>query len=251
MKPLFALDRELQTQPFSSDCDGDGEVASCRRIAAGYAQVEQAIAVLSDMASGVSYIYYGATAECLGIASRNVTEVVSSIWEQTILERVHVDDLQEKYLQELRFFHFVKHLPPAQRADYGLVNLLRMRDADGLWHSVLHRLFYLSAGGGRTLRMALCLYTICPEGFMAANRVVELSTGRVVEVAQGAGRTILSEREQRVLRMIDGGLSSKEIAEACMISVHTVSRHRQNILQKLRVKNSIEACRAAKALHIL
>jgi len=35
------------------------------------------------------------------------------------------------------------------------------------------------------------------------------------------------------------------------ISVNTVSRHRQEILGKLQVKNSIEACRIAKELQLL
>ena len=35
------------------------------------------------------------------------------------------------------------------------------------------------------------------------------------------------------------------------ISIHTVSRHRQEILGKLQVKNSIEACRLAKNLRLL
>lgn len=35
------------------------------------------------------------------------------------------------------------------------------------------------------------------------------------------------------------------------ISVHTVSRHRQNILEKLRVGNATEACRVARGLGLL
>ena len=34
-------------------------------------------------------------------------------------------------------------------------------------------------------------------------------------------------------------------------SVHTVSRHRQEILGKLQVKNSIAACRVAKDLKLI
>lgn len=62
---------------------------------------------------------------------------------------------------------------------------------------------------------------------------------------------ILSDREKQILRLIDKGLMSKEIASQLSISVHTVSRHRQEILGKLQVKSSIEACRVAKELGIL
>lgn len=64
-------------------------------------------------------------------------------------------------------------------------------------------------------------------------------------------RNILSEREKEILRCIRKGLSSKEIAAALYISVNTVNRHRQNILEKLSVSNSIEACRAAELMKLL
>lgn len=64
-------------------------------------------------------------------------------------------------------------------------------------------------------------------------------------------RNILSEREKEILCCIRKGLSSKEIAAALYISVNTVNRHRQNILEKLSVGNSIEACRAAELMKLL
>ena len=64
-------------------------------------------------------------------------------------------------------------------------------------------------------------------------------------------RNILSEREKEILRCLRKGLSSKEIAAALYISVNTVNRHRHNILEKLSVGNSIEACRAAELMKLL
>ena len=46
-------------------------------------------------------------------------------------------------------------------------------------------------------------------------------------------------------------MMSKEIASTLSISINTVNRHRQNILEKLHVSNSIEACRIAKGLKLL
>ena len=44
---------------------------------------------------------------------------------------------------------------------------------------------------------------------------------------------------------------SKEIALLLSISIHTVNRHRQNILSKLKADTSIEACRIAEYMHLI
>lgn len=62
--------------------------------------------------------------------------------------------------------------------------------------------------------------------------------------------SILSEREKEILELIRKGMRSKEIASELHISINTVNRHRQNILSKLSVSNSIEACRAAEIMKL-
>ncbi len=61
----------------------------------------------------------------------------------------------------------------------------------------------------------------------------------------------LSEREKTVLKLVGKGLYSKEISEQLAISVHTVNTHRQRILEKLNVDNSLEAVRYAAAHGLL
>jgi len=41
-----------------------------------------------------------------------------------------------------------------------------------------------------------------------------------------------SDREMEILKLIESGLGSKEIAEKLFLSVHTVNTHRRNILEK-------------------
>ncbi|WP_353885389.1 LuxR C-terminal-related transcriptional regulator [uncultured Bacteroides sp.] len=75
--------------------------------------------------------------------------------------------------------------------------------------------------------------------------------GQMTEIGKQDSTRILSVREKQVLSLIDKGLTSKKIAETLSISINTVSRHRQEILGKLQVKNSIEACRVAKDLKLI
>lgn len=61
----------------------------------------------------------------------------------------------------------------------------------------------------------------------------------------------LTPREHDVLGLIQQGLLSKEIAAKLFISVNTVHIHRQKILQKMRVSNSIEAVEVGRKCGIL
>ncbi len=47
----------------------------------------------------------------------------------------------------------------------------------------------------------------------------------------------LTDRERQVLRMIAQGMSNREIAEALVLSVKTVERHRANVMEKLGLHN--------------
>lgn len=244
------LNGVLLRQEFSTQRIGE-ELSLYQRMAQGYAQVEQALAVLSDMRANRSYIYYGGFARILGMDCPNESEVVESLWEEPILRRIPTEDLQEKCLQELRFFRFMQHLPKGQRANYYHVAKLRMRDASGQSIWVRHRIFYVSSLVDNSLWLSLCLYNPLVVDVPASGMVVHALTGQTQLLNRQDSLQLLTSREVQVLRLIAQGELSKRIAELCAISVHTVSRHRQNILTKLKVRTSIEACRIAKELGLI
>lgn len=241
------LDKEFLTQAFGEEKTTEEISKVYERIARSYAQVENAVAVLSDLYAGVSHIYFGGLSETLGIAERGDAYVVRSVWEEEILRLIDPDDLQEKYLQELRFFRFLKRVPKNRRTDFYLTGRLRMRDAANGRLPIQHRLFYVP-GANESLRMALCLYNSFPGEAAPGYRVVNSANGHVVHLADRTDCDILSGREKEVLRLIGNGATSRDTARTLSVSVHTVNRHRQNILAKLRVKNSLEACRMAKEM---
>ncbi len=61
----------------------------------------------------------------------------------------------------------------------------------------------------------------------------------------------MSNREIEVLKMLDKGVSNKEVADALFISPETVKRHLSTIYRKLDVKNRHQAVVGAKSLGIL
>jgi DNA-binding NarL/FixJ family response regulator len=55
----------------------------------------------------------------------------------------------------------------------------------------------------------------------------------------------LTLRELEVTKLIAEGLTSEEVAETLMIAKNTVNRHRDNILEKLGMRNRVELTRYA------
>ncbi len=66
-----------------------------------------------------------------------------------------------------------------------------------------------------------------------------LNGGKVEEARE------LSEREKEVLQLIVSGLANKEMAERLTLSVRTVEKHRQKIMQKLGIHKATELVRFA------
>ena len=56
----------------------------------------------------------------------------------------------------------------------------------------------------------------------------------------------LTVRERQIARLLDEGLSNKEIAIQLCIEVATVKNHVHNILEKLNVQRRAEAVTAAR-----
>lgn len=241
------LEQKLLRQPFAGELDKDLDY---RLTAARYAQIENAIAVLSDMKSNTSYICYGGLVERLGIGRRGNYLDIGSIWEEDIFGCIHSDDLEAKHLEELRFYHFVMSLAPEVRPDYYLHSHLRMKDAAGQYLKVLHRMFYLAYDANGCARLALCLYNLSTSD-ASEHFIINSLTGETLAPETYSCEHLLSNRECEILKLIEQGYMSKEIASELFISVNTVNRHRQNILMKIQATNSVEACRIAKSLNLL
>ena len=62
---------------------------------------------------------------------------------------------------------------------------------------------------------------------------------------------ILSIREREVLALLSQGMASKQIADKLNISLNTVYRHRQNILQHLNVANTAEAVKIGLKMNLI
>lgn len=245
MSNLPELNQLLKSQSVKADSI---EAAQMPDYAEGMSRIENVTAVVSDLRRGTSRIYPGKFGTVLGISDYSEE---NSIWEKAILNLMTEEEREEKYLAELRFFNFLRHVPRHARPDYYLVSKLRMKTATGDTIDVIHRMYYIYADDSETVTYALCLYGRGAFDFGGKSIIVNSLPGVSEELTSSADASILSRREKQVLALIDSGKRSHEIADILSISKNTVSRHRQAILAKLQVKNSMEACRVAKAMKII
>lgn len=247
--------REELNLEFSRQHDGSipavDEPERYIRIAEGYAEIEGVMTVLSDLHSNKSYVVHGRFSSGIDMDIEKCSGWIPSIWEDDIFRAIYPEDLENKMIQELLFFHYINRLPKSRRFCQCLLQRLRMRSRNGEWIETLHRLHYIPAHDGKTVRFALCLYGAMTAGFKAGSIVIDTLTGQMTELNQSTGIKILSPQETAVLKLIDEGNRSKGIADILGISLHTVSRHRQNIIAKLKVRNSAEACKIARNLSII
>lgn len=233
-----SLDSLFSAQFVSSEESDERYLEKYLGVAATYAQMESCIAVLSDLKTRCSYIFYGGFGEMLGIAPEGSTKVLDTIWEEEILCRVSREDLDRKQIEEMKFFSFVTR----HQADghlYFMNSSFPMTCANGDAVIARHRIFYFHLG--HAVRYALCLYN-ASASILPESTIVNMRTGEEIPLCVIDYSNLLSEREKQILRLISEGLSSKEVADRLGISVYTVSRHRQNIIAAMNVKNSSQAC---------
>jgi DNA-binding NarL/FixJ family response regulator len=91
-----------------------------------------------------------------------------------------------------------------------------------------------------------CRASMRGQSFLYPSAVTTLIQDYVARGGEGQAHfDVLTARELEVLKLIAEANTSKEIAEQLVISVKTVERHRQNILDKLGMRDRVELTRYA------
>ena len=90
-----------------------------------------------------------------------------------------------------------------------------------------------------------CRKAMRGESFLYPSAVTALVRDYVERGGDGEHFDVLTPRELEVLKLIAEAHTSKEIAQQLFISVKTVERHRQNILDKLGMRDRVELTRYA------
>lgn len=231
-------------------------LSECKRSVATAVEVEGDCRVITDAAADVCHIYGAAFARLMGLCDTDLySSLTDSSDEDEIYARIHPEDLVEKRMLEYEYFKYIDTQPDERKLDLKATCRIRIKDRNGRFLHVDNstRVFRLSPKG--KVWLILCCYSLSPcqeDVSDICSRIVDVRTGKIRSLHLSDRRSkILTEREKEVLTLIKEGKLSKQIADILKISVHTVNRHRQNILEKLSVGNSMEAIMAATAMRLL
>ena len=171
-----------------------------------------------------------------------VTEYIEASQEIDIEKLVHPDDWEVVRRIDKKVWEFLNTLPEEEKLTYKYIYELRVLER-GKYVRMIYQMRILAFKEDNFLAMGII--DIAPE--QSANTSVRFQiknclTDEIVPFAiESAADTLLTPREREVLALAKEGMFSKEISKKLNISIHTVNRHRQNILEKLQVDNMIEA----------
>ena len=174
-----------------------------------------------------------------------VTEYIEPPQELNIEKLVHPDDLEVVRRIDKKVWEFLDTLPEKEKLTYKYIFEMRVLDR-GKYVRMIYQMRILAFKDDNFLGMGII--DLAPE--QSANTSVRFQiknclTDEIVPFAiESATDVLLTPREREILALAKEGMFSKEISEKLNISIHTVNRHRQNILEKLQVDNIIEAIRS-------
>jgi DNA-binding CsgD family transcriptional regulator len=161
-------------------------------------------------------------------------------------KRVHPDDLKMLSENGYKAMRFMNSIPAACKKHYKMVSEYRIIACNGSCIQVIEQHQALELDDAGDIWLSLGMIDIAPNqtpGHEVKSQIHNFHTGEIIDLAKSEipGQARLTTRETEILRMISEGKLSKEIAVSLKISIHTVSTHRQHILEKLGVDNAIEA----------
>ncbi|MGW4914132.1 response regulator [Streptomyces sp. NPDC004270] len=94
--------------------------------------------------------------------------------------------------------------------------------------------------------VAACRAAMRGEPFLYPGAITALIRNYLKRARSGdLPESVLTPREEEIVKLIAEGRSSKEIAETLFISIKTVQRHRANMLHKLGLRDRLELTRYA------
>jgi DNA-binding CsgD family transcriptional regulator/PAS domain-containing protein len=182
----------------------------------------------------------------------SLTDVANEVFDC----KIHPDDRAELARNGYEAMKFMMTLPVHLRRAFKMVTEYRILAGNHGYIQVTEQHQVLEQDASGNIWLSLGIIDVSPNqsDFTKVKfQIINFHTGELVQLQKNRepDSIRLTIREKEILEMIGDGKLSKEISSQLEISVHTVNTHRQRILEKLEVNNSIEALYSAKRLGII
>lgn len=172
-----------------------------------------------------------------------------------LLNAIHPEDMELSKLATRKYIELISSAPVDEKLNYKIIYETRVKNPDNEYKRIIiqEQILELSQDGLPWIMLGIA--DLAPNQTVTETlriRLINFRTGQIVPFSLSSDeKSILTSREKEILKLIDEGRLSKEISDMLSISLHTVNRHRQNILQKLNADNSIEAIHNARSLGLI
>lgn len=253
MDKTVELKSTLTGQDFTEPAGDDEGLYKAMIDAESFVRVTDGIAVLSDFGRNKCHTFSGHFGQTVfSLPQYSLDE--NTPFEDMIFNGIVKEDLLNRHILELRFFRFMQTIPMCQRENYQMSCILRFVNTAGKMLPVLHSSRYIRWHNNGAVWLALCTYQPVPIiDITGEHGIINSSTGEIIEekIYSSIDNKILSRRQTEILSLLAKGDGSKQIAHKLNISVHTVNRHRQDILAALKVNNSSSAVEIAMRLRLI
>lgn len=231
-------------------------IAEAKKHAETLVNITGGCAVITDASCDRCYVFAERFGSLMGLSCQTGRpQEFNSSDEDEIYGRFHPEDIVEKRMLEYEFFKRIDVLSPKEKKLYKATCRIRIKDHNGIYRFVDNSTQVIELSPEGYMWLILCRYDLSPEqnndGSINA-AIVNTCNGEINKLSfDNKRRNILTQREKEILLLIREGKPSKLIADQLKISIHTVNRHRQNIIEKLSVGNSVEAVTAATLMKLL
>ena len=173
---------------------------------------------------------------------------------EPIIEVIHPDDIYYGLLVRKKIYSLLKELSAKDKMKHKVVHEMRVKNTRGEYIRIIEQEHVIKLDKSVNIWLMLSVIDIdaSHESETTKSHLFNFETGEQIFIdLSDTLEEPLTNRELEVLRLMKQGLLSKEIAETLKVSINTVNTHRQNILQKLKANNSIEAVNLALRLGLL
>jgi Response regulator containing a CheY-like receiver domain and an HTH DNA-binding domain len=185
-----------------------------------------------------------------------VTEEIEEGGELFLDTKIHPDDSLMLLQNSISIFKLYLNFSEDEKINHKLINEYRILNASNQYVRVIEQHQALELDRYGNLWLAMSILDISPDQNInegIKSQVLNFRTGKFIPLFQTEEKMTpaLTQREIQILKLVKEGFLSKEISDKLAISLHTVNTHRQRVLEKLGVNNSIEAVILASRLGLI